>query len=375
MNESVDVVISFDTTGSMYPCLSQVRRVCEEMVKDLFHDIPGLRVGIIAHGDYCDARSTYVTKVFPLSTDKAAINKFIRTVEATGGGDSPECYELVLHEARQLHWSASKSKVLVMIGDDVPHPPNYALNTKKLDWRNEIDLLTTMGVNVYGVQALGGYRSHATAFYREIAEKTGGFHLSLDQFATVRDLIMAICYKQVGPEALQNFEEAVVKAHRMNRGLEDNFAVLAGRKKPTVYSVRTDEKGRVHHSARSGMYADKPLEAVDSSRFQILEVDRNCAIKDFVIDQGLIFKTGRGFYEFTKAETIQHHKEIVLVHDKTGDMFTGDKAREMLGLPIGETARTRFKPLDGYTVFVQSTSYNRKLMGGTKFLYEVDLSR
>jgi hypothetical protein len=303
-----------------------------------------------------------------LTTDKEKICKFIRTVEATGGGDAPECYELVLHEARQLDWTAAKSKVLVLIGDDVPHPPHS--NPKKLDWRNEIELLLEMGVNVYGVQALN--RSHSTSFYREIAKTTGGFHLTLDQFSTVRDLIMAICYKQVSPDALQNWEEAVKSAGRMNRGLDYNFSVLAGRKVERTAYVDTPRK---HGSSTGSFHTDRPLAAVDPSRFQVMHVDRNCAIKDFVIDQGLLFKTGRGFYEFTKAETIQHNKEIVLVHDSTGDMFTGDKAREMLGLPIGETARTRFKFLDGYTVFVQSTSYNRKLLGGTKFLYEVDMTK
>jgi hypothetical protein len=43
----------------------------------------------------------------------------------------------------------------------------------------------------------------------------------------------------------------------------------------------------------------------------------------------------------------------------------------MLGLPIGENARIRPTHLEEYRVFVQSTSYNRKLISGTRFLYEV----
>jgi len=57
----------------------------------------------------------------------------------------------------------------------------------------------------------------------------------------------------------------------------------------------------------------------------------------------------------------------------SGDMYTGDKARELLGL-VGADPKAKVKPvaLDKYRVFVQSTSYNRKLVGGTGFLYEVD---
>lgn len=46
----------------------------------------------------------------------------------------------------------------------------------------------------------------------------------------------------------------------------------------------------------------------------------------------------------------------------------------MLGLD-SHTARIRPAALDKYAVFVQSTSVNRKLVGGTRFLYEVDVSR
>lgn len=381
--DSIDVAVSFDTTGSMYPCLTQVRREVSNMVKQLFADIPGLRVAVIAHGDYCDRRSTYVTKQVDFSSDQSKIVKFINGVGATGGGDSPECYELVLHEARDLDWQSTTSKVLIMIGDDVPHGPSYSENTKNLDWRKEIEGLMKVGVNVYGVQALN--RRHAKSFYDEIARKTGGFHLSLDQFSTVRDLIMAICYKQVGNEQLDSWEQQVIKAGRMNRGLDTNFGILSGKiERPTFvddeperyeYKYVSRKRSKSMDTSDTRYTTDRPLEAVDPSRFQILNVDHGCVIKDFVNDNGLLFKAGRGFYEFTKAETVQAKKEIVLVENITGDMFTGEKAREMLSLPIGASAKTRYKVLPGYTTYVQSTSYNRKLVGGTKFLYEVDMSR
>jgi hypothetical protein len=57
---------------------------------------------------------------------------------------------------------------------------------------------------------------------------------------------------------------------------------------------------------------------------------------------------------------------------KSGDMFEGKAARDMLGLPEDSTARIKPTSLDKYMVFVQSTSVNRKLIGKTKFLYEVE---
>ena len=35
MKNKIDLVVSFDTTGSMYPVLSQVRNYVEQFVKDM----------------------------------------------------------------------------------------------------------------------------------------------------------------------------------------------------------------------------------------------------------------------------------------------------------------------------------------------------
>src|SRR5262245_43757915 len=315
---AVEVVFSFDTTGSMYPCLTQVRRNVKNTVTRLFEEIPGIRIGIIAHGDYCDKGSTYVTKHLPLSDDVDAICRFVENVGPTGGGDAPECYELVLHEARSQPWTDDATKALVLIGDDVPHPPAH--NPGRLDWREEAKALTEDGVAVYAVQALN--RRHASKFYQDLARISGGFHVPLDQFSYVTDMVLAVCYRQSGEEQLQRYEEEVTTKGRMNRGLDRIFSTMLKRPAATTFATADTKAGT-------------------PGRFQILDVDKDVPIKQFVLDDGLSFKVGRGFYEFTKTETIQGYKEIVLMDRVTGDLFAGDKAREMLDLPIGETARIR----------------------------------
>ena len=349
MTDNIEVVFSFDTTGSMYPCLTQVRRKVKNTVTRLMEEIPGIRIGIIAHGDYCDARSTYVTKHLNLSQNIDEISHFVETVEKTGGGDAPECYELVLHEAQSLSWTPNATKSLVVIGDEIPHPPNA--NPQKLNWRQELDKLSENGITVYGVQALN--RRHANMFYQELAEKSGGFHVALDQFAYITDLFLAVCYQQESDEQLQKYEEEVIEEGRMSRGLSKIFNTMLDRQE-------------------SSHYESADLRSVPPGRFQILEVDKDGPIKTFVLENGLTFKKGRGFYEFTKTETIQGKKEIVLMERSTGDLFEGTAAREMLGLPAGTTVRIKPSNLEKYIVFVQSTSVNRKLIGGTRFLYEVE---
>jgi hypothetical protein len=348
-SNNIEIVFSFDTTGSMYPCLTQVRRKIKNTVTRLIDEIPLIKIGIIAHGDYCDEGSTYVTKIFNIAGDVDAICDFVQNVEPTGGGDAPECYELVLHESQSLSWSKSATKSLVLIGDDIPHPPAH--NPKKLNWRKELDKLAEADITVYGVQALN--RPHATPFYQELAEKSGGFHINLDQFSYISDLFLAVCYQQSSNDQLQAYEQEVIDQGRMSRGLNKIFNTMMNREATSYYES-----------------AD--LRAVSPGRFQILEVEQDISIKAFVLENGLSFKVGRGFYEFTKTETIQAQKEIILMDRATGDLFEGGAAREMLGLPMDATIRIKPSNLEKYVVFVQSTSANRKLIGKTRFLYEVE---
>ena len=48
-----------------------------------------MRIGIMAHGDYCD-QSTYVLKSIDLTTDVDRLVNFAMNTPSTGGGDAPE---------------------------------------------------------------------------------------------------------------------------------------------------------------------------------------------------------------------------------------------------------------------------------------------
>ncbi len=353
------MVFSFDTTGSMYPAIGQVKRLVKDMINSLFKDIPNLRVGIIAHGDYCDGKDC-ITQL-ELTDNQNQIINFVTNVKNTTGGDAPECYELVLHHSRTFKWTAGSKKVLILIGDDVPHPPHA--NPEKLDWRNELQCLMEAGVKVYGVQALG--RSHATHFYKEISNITKGVHLSLDQFSELSYIISAVAYYQQSPTSLDNYQTKLVTKHGTNRNLTQYFDTIRGKRTTTVYE---DDEPVIEPK-------DTKLIPVSVGRFQVLEVDEDIPIKDFVNDNGLIFKIGKGFYQFKESVKIQSYKEVILRDKKSGRFYTGDQARKLAGIPIGVDAKVSPKSMDKYNVFVQSTSANRKLKGGSKFLYEVDLDR
>ena len=92
-----DLLISFDDTGSMSSVRRQVRENIKSLVKDLKSQVPGLRVGVIIHNDYCDAPRHIFVQDF--TTDEKTILDFVAQDSPCGGGDAPECYELALNKA------------------------------------------------------------------------------------------------------------------------------------------------------------------------------------------------------------------------------------------------------------------------------------
>ncbi|MGW2815975.1 vWA domain-containing protein [Streptomyces sp. NPDC001415] len=109
------------------------------------------------------------------------------------------------------------------------------------------------------------------------------------------------------------------------------------------------------------------LTPVDPSEYQLIPVARDAAIRDWVVECGHTYRTGCAFYQLSKSEKIQAQKQIAVLEKKTDRIYTGPEARALLGLPDAE-ARVKPDHNDDFTIFVQSTSVNRKLVAHTRLL-------
>ena len=233
-DDVVDVVLSFDTTGSMYPFLAELRARLTSVVTQLAaaarthkHTI---RVGVLAHGDYCDKASSYVTKFLPLhdvadGATLAKLTSFIGGVGPTGGGDGPECYELALHKVRtSMHWAPKSRRMLVIVGDNDPHPVGYTCNgyTNTLDWQDELAQLAKMRVRVYAVEAGGG----AHGFWGRCAAATRGAHLPIGEIATVPRLILAAALKEVSPTAFDAYGAELTRGGHMRGETQRTYETI-----------------------------------------------------------------------------------------------------------------------------------------------------
>ncbi|MEU7301505.1 vWA domain-containing protein [Streptomyces sp. NPDC007206] len=109
------------------------------------------------------------------------------------------------------------------------------------------------------------------------------------------------------------------------------------------------------------------LTPAEPSHYELIPVTRDAAIRDWVVECGHTYRTGGAFYQLSKSEKIQARKQIAVLEKKTDRVYTGPEARALLGLPDVEV---RIKPdhNDDFTIFVQSTSVNRKLVPNTRLL-------
>jgi hypothetical protein len=376
-----NIVFSFDTTGSMSGCIAQVRNKIAEIIDHLFKEIPGINIGLIAHGDYCDEKSTYLMKQVDITKNKNELIDFVKNVKTTCGGDTPEAYEYVLREVQKMSWTSSSVRVLVMVGDAYPHEKND--NPYKIDWRHEVDEIKDMGISIYSVQCLNHGNSTSKIFFKQISNKTNGYHLYLNQFQYIIQMMMAICYKQIDDETLMKYEKTLQDStdtiFKLTDEMKRMFDIMLGR--TTTEAVEEIEertyswsrapmtRTRTRTLTATGEIKEDELRPSPPSRFQILDVETDTTIKDFTSSNGLTFKPGKGFYEFMKPETIQSTKEIVVLRKTDNCCFEGDNARDMLGL-VETTKKIKPTSYPNYLIFVQSTSHSRKLLRGTKFLYD-----
>ena len=173
----LDMVIAFDTTGSMAAYIDDVRHQVAEMIPRIFKDNEDLRLGIVAFGDYCDMenRDTFgdAYQYIPLTDNENDIIKFVKESKDTSGGDGDEFYELVLKKIiDESPWREDSSKAILLIADADPHDIGYKYRDyvvgNQIDWRNEAKKAADMKIKIDTVSICG------RPWYKELSAMTNG---------------------------------------------------------------------------------------------------------------------------------------------------------------------------------------------------------
>ncbi|MBD5275400.1 MAG: VWA domain-containing protein [Bacteroides sp.] len=173
----LDMVIAFDTTGSMAAYIEDVRHQVADMVPRLFKDNEDLRLGIVAFGDYCDMinRDNFgkAYQCIQLTNNENDIIKFVRESKNTSGGDGDEFYELVLKKIiDESPWREDSSKAILLIADANPHEIGYTYENyvvgNQIDWKTEAKKAAKMKIKIDTVSICD------RPWYKELSALTNG---------------------------------------------------------------------------------------------------------------------------------------------------------------------------------------------------------
>ena len=151
----------------------------------------------------------------------------------------------------------------------------------------------------------------------------------------------------------------------MQRGLQTFYSARKAGQRAVVGVFTTNLKDVTAREVSDALHDS-------SADFLRVPVSKDGEIRTLVeaaLGAGGTYQKGRGYYELSKPELVQENKQLAIIESASGRIYTGDAARSLLGLPVGE--RCRVKPGDhgGFSIFVQSTSVNRRLVAGTTLLY------
>ena len=205
----LDMVIAFDTTGSMASYIGAVRKEVSELVPRLFADNKALRLGIVAFGDYCDMKGPddygKAYQCLPLTDNENDIIKFIRESEDTSRGDGDEFYELVLKKIiDETSWRKDSTKSILLIADANPHPLGYSFENmvvgNQIDWKQEAGKAAAKKIKIDTVTITDA------AWYRELSAMTNGVSVPFHTGYKTRQLIEASVYSRSSASARMKFD-------------------------------------------------------------------------------------------------------------------------------------------------------------------------
>lgn len=226
-----DIVISFDVTGSMMPVLTTVRQNLSRLTATIFQaSSRPVRMMVFAHGDY-DSSPYEVMHTPGFTSDPAEVEHFIKGVGSVNNGwNEGECYEVILDECTRLDWNPDAKKLIILVGDDLPHPPHFPQNSKKLDWKQTAQHLTEMDVCVFAVQCSSLDVRRAQPFYRQLASyHRHSKYIQLEQFYMMSELVLGIFHSlSDNLEGLDRHQEQVARSGMMTANMSRVFATLRG---------------------------------------------------------------------------------------------------------------------------------------------------
>lgn len=200
----LDMVIAFDTTGSMARYIDAVRHEVTELIPRLFRSNPDFRLGIVAFGDYCDMPNANefgnAYQCTPLTNNENSLIKFVKDSKNTDGGDGDEFYELVIKKiVEETNWRNDSTKAVLLIADAIPHEVGYSypgiIERNTIDWRQEAIKAAKLGIHIDTLTI------HSQDWLKELSQITDGLSLPFFSSHKTADLVEMSTLARGGEDA------------------------------------------------------------------------------------------------------------------------------------------------------------------------------
>jgi len=209
-----DMVIAFDTTGSMSKYIISVKNHVKELIPKLFSQNPGLKISIVAFGDYCDMESGSkfgkAYQVIGLTNNENDLINFVNTAQSTSGEDSDEFYELIIQKiTNETEWRDGAGKSVLLIADADPHKNGYVFRPgypSSPDWREEAQIASNKGI-IFDTLEINPGR-----WYKELSQITNGVCLPFKDSAKTANLMEATSLARGGEATRSAFMSKSVSA-------------------------------------------------------------------------------------------------------------------------------------------------------------------
>jgi hypothetical protein len=220
-----DIELAIDTTGSMGPSIAQAKADAAAIVAQVQASVPDSQFAVVQFKD--DVDSPEYQLVQPMTATASDVQTALNSLSAGGGGDNPEAYNLVFHNATAAAtgWRSGTRKFVIVIGDAEPHgagssgfagcadtsadPHGFDTATELAGMATaERTLLMIRQVSGATTTSLGCYDSLAAAGFSGGQAVDGGGSLATqivslidDAFANVNDVHLEVASASPAPAA------------------------------------------------------------------------------------------------------------------------------------------------------------------------------
>jgi hypothetical protein len=140
-----DVMLLFDTSGSMGEQLTEAKAEIQEVIAHVSATLPDPQFGVAEVRDFPESETEETFEKpwqldQPLTANVEAVKAAIAPLIANGGGDAPESYGRALWETDtnpNVGWRAGARHIIILVADNVPHDDNLDEGIAESLWSGE----------------------------------------------------------------------------------------------------------------------------------------------------------------------------------------------------------------------------------------------